>query len=248
MSTPATEPDDAVVNEPSAPGLNPQAEPASRRRVPRAYVVLAAVGWLAAGFSFWLQSIGRELPSQPPAVRVEDREKAGIELNATQQKLASAESALVATTRLRDEAAQGLQEVRERTASAKKELAAARGEFDDLRRKIGARSSELAALTKRLDTVRSQDFQVANQADANSTATSAVRPAPAPPKTNPADAAPPLAVTHPVSKATPDPTPQSDGKSRQLSDSDRSIPVIGPGAASRPSDFELHSGRISRTP
>src|SRR5262245_15771331 len=193
MTTPGTAPAVSLIDEPRAPdGVTPAVERAARRPVPRAQVVLAAAGWLAAGLAFWLQSIGREPPPTPPAVHVEDREKAGIELNATQQKLASAESALAVTTRLRDEAAQGLQEVRERTASAKKELAAARGEFDDLRRKIGARSSELAALTKRLDTVRSQDSQVANHADANSTATSAIRPAPAPPKTNPADDAPPL--------------------------------------------------------
>jgi hypothetical protein len=181
-------------------------------------------------------------------VHVEDREKAGVELNATQQKLATAQSALAVTTRLRDEAAQGLQDVRERTSGANKDLAAARGELDDIRRKIAARSSELAGLAKRLDAVRSEGTRVNNQADTSSTATSAIRPAPAPPETNPADATPPVASTKPASAAAPDPTPTPDGKSQKLSDSDRSIPVIGPGAASRPSDFELHSGRISRTP
>src|SRR5262245_19177185 len=191
MSTPGTAPDVTLVNEPSAPGgLNPQAQPASRSRVPRTYVVMAAVGWLAAGFSFWLQSFGQEPPSQPPAVRVEDREKAGIELNATQQKLATAESALAVTTRLRDEAAQGLQAVRERTAEANKDLAVARGELDDLRRRTAARNAERAALNRRPNAVRSTGSVVNNQAHASSTATSAIPPAPALPKKNPANAAP----------------------------------------------------------
>jgi hypothetical protein len=285
---------------------------------------------------------------------VEDREKTKTEVNATQQKLATAQSALAVTTRLRDEGAQALQEVRERTAAANKELAAARseldgiqqkiaaqgselatitrrvdtarlsesqgrkqaeagsrrgpaktamaaataaptptpapntvpppaataarersaavsrdlaaarGELEDIRRKIAARSSELAAITNRLDTARSQESEAKKQADATSTATAAIRPARVPPvkdassfldrRTNPiaranlADVAPPLAAATPSRQASPEPTPTPDRSSQGLTDTERSTAVIGPGAASRPSDFELRSGRISRTP
>ncbi len=343
MSTTGPAPNVFLVDEPSAAeGLSRQAASVPKRPVPRAYVVLAALGWLAAGFSFWHQSIGREPPPTPPAAaHGEERETTKTEVDATQQKLATAQSALAATTRLRDEGAEALQEVRERTAAANKELAAARnelddirqkiaaqaselatitrrlntarlsesqgkkqadagsrriptktpvaaatavspptpapntapplaattdlersaaaskdlaaarGELDDIRRKIAARSAELAAITNRLDAARSQESQAKKQADASSTATAAIRPARVPPVEDAPNSldrqTPPIAAAKP-SLEPPDPTPAPDRKSRKLTEEERSSAVIGPGAASRPSDFELRSGRISRTP
>ena len=339
MSTPGPAPNVSLVHEPSAPdGLNPQAVPDSKRAVPRAYVILAALGWLAAGFSFWLQSIGHEPSPTPPAVLVEDREKAESQVEATQQKLATARSALAVTTRLRDEAAQALQDVRERTAgtnqtlaaarseldnirqkiaaqsselatlttrldtarlrdskgkkqadasahkaptnpvttataaspplsasaAVNKDLAAARSELNDIRRKIAARSTELAAITRRLDTARSQESQAKKQADASATATAAIPSASAQPignsansierQANPiarsdrADAATPIPAAKAPLDASPDPAPEPDRKSPKLSGREGASAVIGPGAASNPSDFELRSGRVSRTP
>jgi hypothetical protein len=329
MSTPGPAPNVSLVHEPNAPdGLNPQAVPDSKRAVPRAYVILAALGWLAAGFSFWLQSIGHEPSPTPPAVLGEDREKAESQVEATQQKLATARSALAVTTRLRDEAAQALQDVRERTAgtnqtlaaarselddirqtlttrldtarlrdskgkkqadasahkaptnpvttataaspplsasaAVNKDLAAARSELDDIRRKIAARSTELAAITRRLDTARSQESQAKKQADASATATAAIPSASAQPignsansierQANPiarsdrADAATPIPAAKAPLDASPDPTPEPDRKSPKLSGREGASAVIGPGAASNPSDFELRSGRVSRTP
>jgi hypothetical protein len=336
MSTPGPAPNVSLVHEPSAPDvLNPQAVPDSKRAVPRAYVILAALGWLAAGFSFWLQSIGHEPSPTPPAVLVEDREKAESQVEATQQKLATARSALAVTTRLRDEAAQALQDVRERTAgtnqtlaaarselddirqkiaaqsselamlttrldtarlrdskgkkqadasahkaptnpvtaappplsasaAVNKDLAAARSELDDIRRKIAARSTELAAITRRLDTARSQESQAKKQADASATATAAIPSASAQPignsansierQANPiarsdrADAATPIPAAKAPLDASPDPAPEPDRKSPKLSGREGASAVIGPGAASNPSDFELRSGRVSRTP
>jgi hypothetical protein len=334
MSTPGPAPNVSVVHEPSAPnGLNPQKAPATKRPVPRAFVILAALGWLAAGFSFWHQSIGREPPPTPPAPLREDREKAKTEVNAAQQKLATVQSALAVTSRLRDEAAQALQEVRERSAAANKDLAtarseldnirqkiveqsselatltkrldtarlresqdkkqadgnrrkapttpvtaatatppsslsatvnkdlaAARSELDEIRRKIAARSSELVAITRRLDTARSQELQAKKQADASPTATAAIQPAAAQPAENPPKSidlnASPIAQTSPsvaaapipAAKPSPDTAPTPDRNARNLSNGAGQVPVIGPGASSYPSEFELHSGRISRTP
>jgi chromosome segregation ATPase len=76
------------------------------------------------------------------------------EAKATQQKLATAQSALSATTRLRDEAAQTLQEVGDSSAAVKKDLAAARDQLDDVQQKITARNAELTTISRRLDTQR----------------------------------------------------------------------------------------------
>jgi hypothetical protein len=322
--------------------------PASKRPVHRAYVILAVLGWVAAGFSIWYQSIGHESPQPAPVAQGEDREKAETGVDATQQKLATAQSALAATIRLRDEAAQALQEVRERSAgankdlaaarseldeirqkiaaqsselatlttrldtarlresqvkkppdasarrvatktpatgataaasppppasaaslpaaatavressaAANKDLAAARGKLDDIRQEIAARSSELAAITRRLDTARSDESQRKKQADARPTAIGAIQPAPVqpletPPKSIDRNASPIAQTSPPDAKPSPETTPDSspapDRNARNLSNSSGPVAVIGPGASSYPSDFELHSGRISRTP
>jgi hypothetical protein len=339
MSTPGPVPNVPLAHEATAPdGSNPQTATASKRPVQRAYVILAALGWLAAGFFFWHQSIGREPPPTPPAAQGEDRAKAETEANTTQQKRATAQSALAVTTRLRDEAAQALQEVRERSAGVNKDLAAARSELDDIRQKIAAQNSELATITKRvdtarmrdsrgkkqedatprraspktavtaataapppvpapastvqersaamakdlaaarselddirrqikarnfelagitrrLDTARSHEYQTRKQVDGGSTVTGAIQPAPVRAAENPAtpdpatpDKAAPIPIAKPAPDAPSDPTPDAGRKSRKLSASERSSEVIGPGATSNPSDFELHSGRISRTP
>ena len=316
MSTPGTAPNVSLLHEPRAPdGLNPRTAPVSERPVPVFYVLIAALGWLAAGFSFWHQSTGQAPPPTPPG---EEREKAEFEVNATKEKLATARSALAVTTRLRDEAVQALQEVREGSAQSNKELATARSELDDIRQKIAAQSSELATITKRLDTARlrqsvgkmqgdanlltpvtaaaapapvspaappaissmlgesaaavnkdlaaargeldairqkiavqsselatitkrldmarTQQSHVQNQADASAAATAAIQPAPAHPLETP-----PKPIDGDAS-----PTPGRDAQNR--SGSGGPITVIGPGAPSYPSDFELRSGRISRTP
>jgi hypothetical protein len=129
-----------------------------------------------------------------------------------------------------------------------KDLAAARSELDDIRRQIKARSFELAAISRRLDTARSQEYQTRKQVDAGSTVTGAIQPAPIRPVENPADPTPPIAAAKPSLEPSADPAPTPDRNSRKLTDSERASAVIGPGAASRPSDFELRSGRISRTP
>ena len=266
MATTDPGPTVSLVNEPSASsgGLNPQSVTTSKPSSPRAYVVLAALGWLAAGFSLWLQSIGPEPPQPAPTVQGGNRATPESKVSATQQSLATARSALAVTTRLRDEAAQALQEIRKKTAEVNKDLAKARGELDDVRRRIAARSSELSSISRAQDTARSRESQLKKQTDANSTATGAIQPSPVPPAndpprpierraspiagTSPADTAPPIATAKPSLDASVDPTTDADHQSRKRSLGEGSSAVIGPGAASRPSDFELRSGRISRTP
>jgi predicted nucleic acid-binding Zn-ribbon protein len=225
-------------------------------------------------------STAQEPPPPAPVGHGEDREKVEAKVNPTQQKLATTQSALAMTTRLRDEAALALQEDRKKSAGMRKDLATARSELDDIRQKIVTQSSELAAITKRLDTARLLESQGKKGTDANdrtvapatpSTAVStpppasaaielpSVQPVESPPKsierrtspiarTRPSDTTPPIPAAKPSLEASPEPTPRSDRKSRKVSDSKGSNAVIGPGASSSPSDFELHSGRISRTP
>jgi hypothetical protein len=69
------------------------------------------------------------------------------------------------TTRLRDEAVLALQEVRERSAGVRKDLAAASDELEDIRQKITARSAELATITKRLVTAGLRESQAKQKAE-----------------------------------------------------------------------------------
>ena len=127
--------------------------------LPLASLILAVLGWLAAVFLFWQQPDGQERQQSSPVEHSENQEKALTEVNATQQKLATAQSALSATTRLRDEAVQALQEVRGRSAGVKKDLAAARDQLDDIQQKITARNAELTTISKRLETARVREAQ-----------------------------------------------------------------------------------------
>jgi predicted nucleic acid-binding Zn-ribbon protein len=69
------------------------------------------------------------------------------------------------TTRLRDEAVLAVQEVRERSAGVRKDLAAARDELEDIHQKITARSAELATITKRLDMAGLRESQAKQKAE-----------------------------------------------------------------------------------
>ena len=253
-------------------------------------------------------------PAAPaPAAASGDQDKALTEISMTQQKLAKAQSALTMTTRLRDEAAQALQEVRDSSAAVRKDLAAARDQLDDIQQKITARNTELSTINKRLEAARLREAQekrkgvasprlggkttpelatavpatpqepsastptaeatgsvspssaaspavpapaAASRAAAAAATPVAVKPGAKAPKTDkrrsnpigqagPAGASPQLSASKPLVEPSSDPTPS---KAQRLSDSGGSIAVIGPGAPSPASDFELHSGRISRTP
>ena len=285
-----------------------------KRPVALALLFLAVVGWLAAVFSFWHQPDEQAQQRPAPVEHSEDQEKALTEGNATQQKLVTAQSALSATTRLRDEAAQALQEVRDRSAAVRKDLAAARDQLDDVQQKITAHNSELTTISKRLDTARVREAQVTQKVNAiptdgskaiprmpasaiinkesssptpATTATGSISPitaasplpsapvVPAPTgsvSVAPAAAVPterdvsptasnkrllgpinsgsPPNVPHPTAALEPSVKPSKAPvrKPKNSFDASRSIEVIGPGNSSSPSDFELHSGRISRTP
>jgi hypothetical protein len=266
-------------------------------------------------FSFWHQPDGKDGKRAAPVEHSNSQANALTEVNETQQKLATAQSALSATTRLRDEAAQALQEVRDRSAGVKKDLAAARDQLDDTQQKITARNAELTMISKRLDTARVRETQEKQKVNASprdgskpiarpttattskessapapaTTATGSVSPitATSPPARAPVVPAPtgsvspttaaatPISVEpgvspplsdqrrsgpigqanpsnapHPTSALEPsvEPSPAPVRKGKNILDESRSIGVIGPGDSSSPSDFELRSGRISRTP
>src|SRR5262245_37392618 len=236
MSTPGPAPNVSLVHEPSAAdGLNPEMAAGSKRPVSRAYVILAALGWLAAGFSFWHQSTGQEPPPTPPAAQGEDREKTETEVKATQQKLATAQSALAVTTRLRDEAAQALQEVKERSAGANNDLAAARSELDDIQQKIAVQTSELKTITMRLDTARRRDSQEKQKADATP-----VTAATAGPPSTPAPAvAPPATASKPGER--------SRGVNRDLQAARSELDDIRRQIAARNSELAAITKRLDTT-
>jgi hypothetical protein len=313
MLTPGTAANPSWADEPNGQtGFGTRIVREFKRPVALAYLVLAVLGWLAAALAFWHQSVGQEQTAQ--VEHSGDQQKSLTEVKAAQQHLATTQSALSATIRLRDEAAQSLQEVRDKSAGARKDLAAARDELDDTEQKITARNAELTIISKRLDTARLRKSQENRKANASSptvatatpemattvttipkesaaptpptkasgsaspgtaaaaapavapaaVATAAIAPAPVRPavsqpksierhsspiaQTSPPDAAPPIPDAKPSLAPSPDLAPTPSSKERNLTDGGRSIAVIGPGALSQPSDFELHSGRISRTP
>ena len=90
-----------------------------RRPLPLAFLILAVLGWLAAAYSFWRAPDGQESQGKAPAGHSEVEATRAV--TEADQKLATASSALTATIRLRDEAAQSLQEVRERSAGVGKD-------------------------------------------------------------------------------------------------------------------------------
>jgi hypothetical protein len=69
-------------------------------------------------------------------------------------------------------------------------------------------------------------------------------------RSGPIGQANPSNAPHPTSALEPsvEPSPAPVRKGKNILDESRSIGVIGPGDSSSPSDFELRSGRISRTP
>jgi hypothetical protein len=89
------------------------------------------------------------------------------QVEAMQQKLATVKSALAVTTRLRDEAAQALQEIRSRSAGAKKDLAAARDQLNAVEQQITARNSQLLSMSKQPDTARLQETPDKREPDAS---------------------------------------------------------------------------------
>src|SRR3954470_22827109 len=97
-----------------------------------AFLFLAILGWLAAALSFWNQPDGHERPRTAEKEVGEDQDNALAQVNAAQQKLGTVQSALSVSTRLRDEAAEALQEVRARSAQVRKELALASNQLDDI--------------------------------------------------------------------------------------------------------------------
>lgn len=316
MLTPGTAVNPSWAHEPSGhTGFGTRIVREFKRPVALALLFLAVVGWLAAAFSFWHQPDGKDGKRAAPVKYSNSQATALTEVNETQQKLATAQSALSATTRLRDEAAQALQEVRDRSAGVKKDLAAARDQLDDIQQKITARNAELTMISKRLDTARVRETQEKQKVNASprdgskpiarpttattskessapapaTTATGSVSPitATSPPARAPVVPAPtgsvspttaaatpipvepgvspplsdqrrsgpigqanPSNAPHPTSALEPsvEPSPAPVRKGKNILDESRSIEVIGPGDSSSPSDFELRSGRISRTP
>ena len=234
-----------------------------RRPLPLAFLILAVLGWLAAAYSFWRVPDGQESQEKAPAGHSEVEATRAV--TEADQKLATASSALTATIRLRDEAAQSLQEVRERSAGVGKDLAAARDQLENIEQQIKARNSDLATIDKRLETARLRESrpqaEPAPAPAATPAAPSAAPPAApsaaapgAPPAAPPATAAtaPATAATAPVTaapiasdEASAERKPIRKGKSHG---DDRSPSVIGPGDFSSPSKFELHGGRTTRTP
>ena len=105
-------------------------------------------------------------PAPTPATRDQDRNL--TQTSTTQQQLAKAQSALSMTTKLRDEAAQALQEVRDKSVAAKKDLAEARNQLDDLQRKITSHNAELSTIDKRLEAARSLETEEMRKGSANS--------------------------------------------------------------------------------
>ena len=71
------------------------------------------------------------------------------------------------TTRLRDEAAQALAEIRSRSAGVKKDLSAARDQLNAVEQQIAARNSEMLSLSKQPDTAQLQETRDKQQPDAS---------------------------------------------------------------------------------
>ena len=130
---------------PAPDGVSPEVAPAFKRPVSRAYVILAALGWLAAGFFFWLQSIGQE-PPRAHCGRAErgpgDAQSRSPQHNGSSQQ--PSRHSRRRAIRLRDEAAEALQDIREEDGPGKQGSCNDRNELDDIRQKIAAQSSELA--------------------------------------------------------------------------------------------------------
>jgi hypothetical protein len=66
-----------------------------KRPVALALLFLAVVGWLAAVFSFWHQPDGKDGKRAAPVEHSNSQANALTEVNETQQKLATAQSALI---------------------------------------------------------------------------------------------------------------------------------------------------------
>ena len=156
MLTPSTAANPSWVHDPSpqSGGLATRMGREFRRPLALALLILAALGWLAAAFSLWRQPDAQERQRTTTVEHSEDQERILSEVKIAQQKLATAQSALGMTLRLRDESAQGLQEVRERSAGVRKDLAAARDQLEGIEQKITIRNAELTTISKRLDTAR----------------------------------------------------------------------------------------------
>jgi hypothetical protein len=161
MLTPSTAANPSGVHDPSpqSGGLATRMGREFRRPLALALLILAALGWLAAAFSLWRQPDAQERQRTTTVEHSEDQERILSEVKIAQQKLATAQSALGMTLRLRDESAQGLQEVRERSAGVRKDLAAARDQLEGIEQKITIRNAELTTISKRLDTARLRESQ-----------------------------------------------------------------------------------------
>jgi hypothetical protein len=138
-----------------------------KRPLTLAFLFLAILGWLAAALSFWNQSNGHERPRTAEIEVGEEQDKILAQGNAAQQRLATVQSALSVTTRLRDEAAEALQEVQTRSAQVRKELALASNKLDDIEQTIAIRNSELTAMNKRVETGRLREAQEKRKADSS---------------------------------------------------------------------------------
>jgi hypothetical protein len=161
MLTPSTAANPSWVHDPSPQSGGPATRMGRefRRPLALALLILAALGWLAAVFSLWRQPDAQERQRTTTVEHSEDQERILSEVKIAQQKLATAQSALSMTLRLRDESAQGLQEVRERSAGVRKDLAAARDQLKGIEQKITIRNAELTTISKRLDTARLRESQ-----------------------------------------------------------------------------------------
>jgi hypothetical protein len=132
-----------------------------KRTAPLVLLILAILGWSAAALAFWHRSDGQELPQPAPVVRSEDQDKSLTEIST------KAQSALSMIIRLRDEAAQAFQEVRDRSAAVRKNLAGARDQLDDIQQKITSGNAELSIINKRLETARLRETQEKRKGDAS---------------------------------------------------------------------------------
>jgi predicted nucleic acid-binding Zn-ribbon protein len=141
-----------------------------------AFLSLAILGWLAAAFSFWNQSNGHERPRTAEKEVAAEQDNVLAQVNAAQQKLATVQSALSVTTRLRDEGAEALQEVQARSAQVRKELALASNQLDDIQQTIAIRNSELTTMNKRVETGRLREAQEKRKADSSSTPAGTPKP------------------------------------------------------------------------
>jgi hypothetical protein len=135
-----------------------------------AFLFLAILGWLAAALSFWNKTNGYERPRTAEIEVGEDHDKVLAQVNAAQQKLATVQSALSVTTRLRDESAEALQEVRARSAQVRKELALASNQLDDIQQTIAIRNAELTTMSTRVETGRLRETQEKRKTDSSAAA------------------------------------------------------------------------------